>query len=53
MTNRNPLYCGTILLNLAAMTEEAGVALANHHLSIFGTAHLYNAMRQLDLTQIR
>jgi hypothetical protein len=52
-TNRNPLYCGTVLLNLAAMTEEAGVALANHHLSIFAAAHLYNAWRQMDLTRIR
>lgn len=52
-TNRNPLYCGTILLNLAALTEEAGVALANHHLSIFATVHLYNALRQMGLTQIR
>jgi hypothetical protein len=52
-TNRNPLYCGTIILNLAALTEEAGVALANHHLSIFATAHVYNALRQMGLTQMR
>lgn len=32
-TNSNLLYCGTLLLKLAAMIEEAGVALANHHLS--------------------
>lgn len=51
--NSNPLYCGTILLNLAAMTEEAGIALANHHLTILPVAHLYNTLRQLSLTQIR
>ncbi|KAF2801866.1 uncharacterized protein BDZ99DRAFT_528078 [Mytilinidion resinicola] len=31
----NPLYAGTLLVDVGAMVEEAGVALANHHLSIF------------------
>ena len=35
------------------MSEEAGVALANHHLSIFATAHLYNALIRLGICDIR
>lgn len=31
--------------------EEAGIALANHHMSIFATAHFYNAIQ--ELTEIR
>lgn len=50
--NANPLYCGTLILNVCAMTEEAGVGLANHHWSIFSAAHLYNAMRQMKLTDV-
>lgn len=30
-------------------TEEAGVALANHHLTYFSTCHLYNAMSQQNM----
>lgn len=48
----NPLLCGTLALQLALLTEDAGVALSNHHLSIFATAHLYNALRQLKYIQI-
>ncbi|KAF4537409.1 uncharacterized protein LTHEOB_1600 [Lasiodiplodia theobromae] len=48
----NPLLCGMMALQLDVLNEEAGVALSNHHLSIFATAHLYNAIRQLRLTQI-
>lgn len=49
----NPLFCGTLALRLAVMAEEAGVALANHHLSIFATAHLYNALQQLGRGPVR
>ncbi|KAL9623429.1 MAG: hypothetical protein Q9160_002322 [Pyrenula sp. 1 TL-2023] len=49
----NPLCCGALALKLLTNVEEAGIALSNHHLSIFVTAHLYNALRQLDLTQIQ
>lgn len=48
----NPLLCGTLALQLALLTEDASVALSNHHLSIFATAHLYNALRQLKYIQI-
>ncbi|KAF2498189.1 hypothetical protein BU16DRAFT_615270 [Lophium mytilinum] len=48
----NPLYAGTLLLDVAAMVEEAGVALANHHLSIFCVAHLYNALRRFGLLDV-
>ncbi|KAF9639620.1 hypothetical protein BFW01_g11426 [Lasiodiplodia theobromae] len=48
----NHLLCGMMALQLDVLNEEAGVALSNHHLSIFATAHLYNAIRQLRLTQI-
>ncbi|KAI0021674.1 hypothetical protein F4780DRAFT_778457 [Xylariomycetidae sp. FL0641] len=49
----NPLYGGTVILDVAAMVEEAGVALANHQLSIFGAAHLYNALVQTGACQHR
>ena len=45
----NPMLNGAMVLQLALKTEEAGVALANHHLSIFAAAHLYNALRQQNL----
>lgn len=47
LINNSPLYCGTVLLDLISMTEKAGVALANRHWSVFGVAHVYNALRQL------
>jgi hypothetical protein len=50
--NKNPLYCGTLILSQTVSTEAAGVALANHHLSIFTVAHLYNALRKMELTDI-
>lgn len=49
VVNCNPLYAGTVLLNLAVLTEEAGVSLINYQLSLFATAHLYNALRQFGL----
>lgn len=52
-TNHNPLYVGSLLFNLTALTEDAGVAFANQQLFIFEIAHLYNAVRQLDLSGIR
>ncbi|KAK5112845.1 hypothetical protein LTR85_011072 [Meristemomyces frigidus] len=36
-------------MELALKREEAGIALANSYLSIFGVAHLYNAVRQQKL----
>lgn len=53
LLNFNPLYAGTAAFNLALEPEEAGVGLANHHMSIFVTAHLYNALRQQKLIDIR
>ncbi|KXT03455.1 hypothetical protein AC578_1633 [Pseudocercospora eumusae] len=49
----NPLNCGTLSLELTTTLEAAGVALANHHLTIFAMAHLYNAFQQLTVTDIR
>lgn len=49
--NHNPLYVGTLLLNIAVLIEEVAISLANRQLSIFSSAHLYNALRQLDLIQ--
>jgi hypothetical protein len=45
----NPLHAGTVTLKLLLDYQKAGLALANWHLSIFVVAHLYNAMRQLNL----
>ncbi|KAK5692860.1 hypothetical protein LTR97_010336 [Elasticomyces elasticus] len=52
LTNYNPIYFGTAALLLALKTEEAGIALANHHMTIFATAHLYNALKQLHVIDI-
>ncbi|KAA6408554.1 MAG: hypothetical protein FRX48_07636 [Lasallia pustulata] len=49
----NPLYCGTLAFQLAIDREQAGISLANHHTSIFAVAHLYNALRQLDVLEER
>lgn len=45
----NPLICGTLACNLSLLTEHAGIALANHHLSILYICHLYNAFQQKEL----
>lgn len=44
--NHNPLYCGTLAFNVAVDMEIAGLALANHQLTIFAIAHLCNACQQ-------
>ncbi|KAF7186998.1 hypothetical protein HII31_11607 [Pseudocercospora fuligena] len=49
----NPLNCGTLSLELTTTFEAAGVALANHHLTVYAMAHLYNAFQQLAVTEIR
>ncbi|KAJ9614531.1 hypothetical protein H2200_002668 [Cladophialophora chaetospira] len=49
----NPLACGTAILNLALATEQAGICLANYHLTIVWTAQLYAAMQQRKLLQGR
>jgi hypothetical protein len=50
--NKSPLYCGTLILSRRVSTEAAGIALANRHLSIFAVAHLCNAVRKMELTNI-
>lgn len=50
---RNPVYCGALAFNVAVDMEEAGVALANHHLTIFTMSHLYNALQQTGLLKGR
>lgn len=51
LPTHNALHCGSLSLKLMSLIEEAGVALANHHRSIFCTAHLYNALKQLEITE--
>lgn len=50
---RNPVNCGTFAFNIAIGMEEASVALANHHLTIFTTSHPYNALQQNGLLKGR
>ena len=45
----NPLPCGTMMFNSALMLEQAGVALANYHLSILRTSYRYAALKHSDL----
>ena len=47
----NPLYGGTLMFNLALDMEKAGIAFANHHLTIFAMAHLYNVLQKTNLIQ--
>ena len=49
--NCNPLYCGSLAFNIAIDMEIAGIKLANHHLTIFAVAHLYNALQQTEVVQ--
>lgn len=49
----NPLLCGRTASSLDVKKEEAGIALANHHLSMFAAAHVYNSLQQLHLSDIR
>ena len=45
----NSLYCGSLAFNIAIDMEIAGIKLANHHLTIFAVAHLYNALQQTQV----
>lgn len=49
----NPLFSGAAMLNLLSLYHGAGLSLTNFHLSILVTAHLYNALRQLRLLELR
>lgn len=51
--NCNPLYCGSLAFDIAIDMEIAGIKLANHHLTIFAIAHLYNALQQTQVVQGR
>lgn len=50
---KNPLYGGTLMFNLALNMEKAGIAFANHHLTIFAMAHLYNVLQQMKLIECK
>jgi hypothetical protein len=45
----NPLLCGTLKFNLTLATEQAGIALANFHLSPIYTSYLYNSLQQKEM----
>lgn len=47
----NPLYSGTIMLKLLLDYHYLGIALSNHHLSIFCCTHLYNALQHLKMLE--
>lgn len=47
----NPLYCGTMMFQLAIQMETAGLTLASHHHTILSVAHLYNGLHQLKLLE--
>ncbi|KAI1775364.1 hypothetical protein F4818DRAFT_441461 [Hypoxylon cercidicola] len=49
----NPFYAGTFVIDLGSTVEEAGVELANCHVSIFLVSHLYNLLHQSGLCSIR
>lgn len=47
----NPLHTGTLLMDAASMAEEVGITLANREPTIFMVAHIYNALRKLEVCQ--
>jgi hypothetical protein len=47
----NPMYAGSAMLKIVLDAQTAGLSLANWHLSIFVVAHLYNALRRLNLLE--
>lgn len=49
---QNPLHCSSLALDMALSMEDFGISLANHHHAIFMIAHLYNALRHLDVSGI-
>lgn len=49
---QNPLHCSSLALDLALSMQDLGISLANHQHAIFMIAHLYNALQQLDVTEI-
>lgn len=51
--SHNPLRRATLALKVALLREATGLALADHHLSIFAAAHLHNALRQLEAVPAR
>jgi hypothetical protein len=46
LSTNNPVYAGTIALTIQLNIEALGIALENHHITIFPMAHLYNAARK-------
>lgn len=46
-------YGGPLSFNLALDMEKAGIAFANHRLTIFTLAHLHNILQKTDLTQAK
>jgi hypothetical protein len=49
MWTRNPLACGTMMLNVKLAYQEAGICLANTQLSILAVAYLYTALKSSNL----
>lgn len=50
--NNNALFAGSTMVELIMCLEAAGLCIANTHLTIFTTAHLYNALRKMGVTDI-
>lgn len=51
--NNNPLYVGTLMINIDTMTDELSCAVATFNHAMFGMAHLYNALHKLKMTTLR
>jgi hypothetical protein len=49
MLTHHPMFGGSAMMSALINHQEAGLTLANCHLSIFVVAHTYNALRQLHL----
>ena len=48
---KNPFYGGTLMFNLALDLEKGGITFANHRLTIFAMAHLYDLVQQTKVIQ--
>lgn len=48
----NALFTGSTMIELIMCLEAAGLCIANTHMTIFTTAHLYNALRRMGVTDL-
>ncbi|EMC91978.1 hypothetical protein BAUCODRAFT_39131 [Baudoinia panamericana UAMH 10762] len=51
LLKRDPLWCGLLLYNFRMVAYEGAIVLTNSFFSIQAAAHLYNALRQMQILE--